>query len=76
MSPKRRARLVALGEWHDEWTKRHLPDAPFHPEDWPEGSDYNLHYLDVEATPEQEDESMSRAREIMGSDPETGHRVD
>ena len=60
----RDAKLAELSRWHTK------------PEENTEYSDYNLHYVDVEASAEAEDEYMMRAREIMGLDPVTGLPVD
>lgn len=63
-APERVARLRALAQWHDEWVGRHLDGSGFTPRG--EGSDYNLHHLDVDgASPEAEDEFHARAAEIM-----------
>jgi hypothetical protein len=61
-SEERFRRLAALAAWHDEWVARKLADAPFNPEGRPEGSDYNLHYVDLEA---DDDEFHARAQEIL-----------
>lgn len=63
MTPERRAKLIALGEWHSQWVAGQLPAAPFRPEGRKAGSDYNQHYVDLEA----DDAAFhERAREIMG----------
>jgi hypothetical protein len=72
----RDAKLAELSRWHTEWVEKHEPTTPFKPEENTEYSDYNLHYVDVEASAEAEDEYMMRAREIMGLDPVTGLPVD
>jgi hypothetical protein len=71
-SPERVERLRRLAELHRAWTTRHLQQAPFRPEGRRDGSDYNQHYLDLEATGDAEDEFMTPAREILGLDPVTG----
>lgn len=72
MPAGRARRLRALSAWHREWAARHLPQAPFRPEDRPAGTDYQQHYLDVDTPSAAEDEYMDRARRIMGLDPGTG----
>ncbi len=47
--------LRIVAEVHTEWALANTP-ARFAPEGHPEGSDYNVETLDVEATPEQEAE--------------------
>jgi hypothetical protein len=74
--PTRQERLQALGRWHAEWSAKHAGSTPFRPGEHPGEEDYNLHYVDLEASPEAEREYTVRAREIMGLDPETGERVD
>lgn len=74
--PTQEERLRALSRWHAEWERKHTATTPFHPERFPDDPDYNLHYVDVEASPEADWEYTVRAREIMGLDPETGLAVD
>ncbi|WP_232344899.1 hypothetical protein [Actinoplanes awajinensis] len=74
--PTRAERLRALGAWHAEWQAKHAGSTPFRPERYPGDSDYNQHYVDVEASPEADWEYTVRAREIMGLDPETGQPLD
>jgi hypothetical protein len=54
-SPERRRRLAAIAAAHHEWTLGQLDrtGVPFHPR---EDSDYNLHYLDIEADGQAEDD--------------------
>lgn len=66
MDPARRARLVALGDLHREWVVRSTTDATFDPAGRVAGSDYNQHYVDVDASPVDEDAFHNRARQIMG----------
>ena len=61
-SEERIRQMAALAAWHDEWVERKLAEAPFDPEGRPEGSDYNLHYVDIEA---DDDEFHQRARAIL-----------
>lgn len=57
VSSARRARLNAVAKAHDAWVEENLSEVGFHPAEYPKpGSDYNQHYLDVEATGEMEDE--------------------
>ncbi|MBW6436339.1 hypothetical protein KZ829_21605 [Actinoplanes hulinensis] len=74
--PTRAERLRALSAWHAEWERKHAATTPFRPELHPGESDYNLHHVDVDASPEADREYTLRAREIMGLDPETGLRLD
>ncbi|WP_285471704.1 hypothetical protein [Actinoplanes sp. NBRC 101535] len=68
-------RRRALSAWHAEWVEKHAATTPFRPENHPEGSDYNLHHVDMDASPEADREYVRRAREIMGQDPETGFDI-
>jgi hypothetical protein len=68
-------RLEELARWHDEWVAKHEATTPFRPDDNTE-PDYNLFYVDLEASQEAQDEFMMRAREIMGLDPVTGLPVE
>jgi hypothetical protein len=65
-SAERVARLAALGRLHAEWAAEHRGEAEFMPEGRPEGSDYNLHYLDVNPPVAAEDEFHQRAKAIFG----------
>lgn len=56
--------LADLAEWHRVWTARNLPGAEFKPRP----GDYNLHYLDLDASTEVEAQFRRRADEIMGVD--------
>lgn len=62
MTPERKARLIALGALHDEWVATVLPASPFNPVGRKTGSDYNLHYVDLEA---DDDEFHRRAADIF-----------
>ncbi|WP_091639531.1 hypothetical protein [Micromonospora pallida] len=68
MNPERRRRLVALGEWHREWTARHESSTPFDPSSRPEGSDYAQHHVTLDADGAAQDEFFARANHIMGID--------
>ena len=74
--PTREERLAKLGAWHSEWQRRHAPTTPFRPAEHVGEDDYNVHYVDLEASAEAQLEFTARAREIMGQDPETGETVD
>lgn len=41
-------RQRALHQWHVEWTAKHQNEAVFDSEKSKPGSDYNLHFLDVD----------------------------
>lgn len=66
ISPLRRARLVALADFHDQWAAGAEPRAVFRPEGRPGGSDYNQHFVDVDAASADEDVFHAGARQIMG----------
>ena len=63
-----------LADWHAQWVQQQLAagSVPFNPEGRPEGSDYNQHYVDLEASPEALDEYLAGVRRIKGLDPQTG----
>jgi len=62
MTPERRAKLLALGELHDQWVARKLPSAPFDPESRPDSKDYNQHYVDLDS---DDDEFHRQAMAIV-----------
>lgn len=63
IDPELRERLVALADAHDEWVDGKLDtDVPFEPEGRKPGSDYNQHYIDLEA---DDDAFHKRARKIL-----------
>ncbi|MFI5777133.1 ADP-ribosylglycohydrolase family protein [Nocardia sp. NPDC051570] len=63
-------RGLKIGFWHDDWSKRWRHRTEFRPESrMVEGSDYNLHYVDVEASLEAELDYSSRSDEITGNRP-------
>lgn len=64
-SPERVELLRRLGEAHQEWADRHLASAPFHPGGRVAGSDYNQHYLDLEASGEQLDELAATTAALL-----------
>ncbi|MBT8225596.1 MAG: hypothetical protein HKP61_11860 [Dactylosporangium sp.] len=74
--PTRQERLLALSAWHREWEQKHADSTPLRAEEHPEDSDYYLHHVDMDASPEAQWEFTRRAREIMGLDPETGRLLD
>lgn len=45
--------MADLAALHDRFVAQQLPGAPFHPEGRKDGSDYNLHYVDLEADTDQ-----------------------
>lgn len=56
-----------VAQMHYEWERKHLAEAPFKPETARRpDSDYNLHHLDVSATPEQDAEYFSTLIEMYG----------
>lgn len=64
---KQRDQSRRLAAWHTEWVHRYLDDAEFAPAGRKAGSDYNQHYLDVEASPEVEAEfAAGAARALRG----------
>lgn len=71
ISPGRIARLRRLAEWHDEWEQAALAATDYGPERYPDSPDHNVHYVDVDAPADLEDEFHVQAREIMGLDPRT-----
>ncbi|WP_231849970.1 ADP-ribosylglycohydrolase family protein [Saccharopolyspora erythraea] len=67
-----RSRLSGkLSRWHADWTKRNEHQAQFQPQGRKEGSDYNLHYVDMDAPLEAQIDFDRRAEEIFGYDPDT-----
>lgn len=67
MNATRRARLVALGRLHDQWVDEHVAAASdsFDASKWPEGSGYNVHHVDIDASPEAQDAFHRQATAIM-----------
>jgi hypothetical protein len=64
----RASRLPELAKWHEQWVLEQVAagvDGPV-PDDRPEGSDYNLHVPDIEASGSELDRFHERARQIMG----------
>ncbi|MFF0452477.1 ADP-ribosylglycohydrolase family protein [Nocardia africana] len=60
-------RDVKLEYWHSDWSKRWRDGVEFQPESRRvEGSDYNQHYVDVEASVKAEVEYGDRSDEIGG----------
>ena len=56
----RQERLDRIAAAFQAWEDDHLDRAPFDDAKGGEGSDYNLHHLTVDATPEQEDDLQAR----------------
>lgn len=69
VDPIVRARAIATYEAHTAWALQQIAagvDGPV-PPGQPEGSDYNQHYPDMEASGEAEDEYAARVQAaIMG----------
>ncbi|QUH01727.1 ADP-ribosylglycohydrolase family protein [Saccharopolyspora erythraea] len=61
-----------VSRWHADWTKRNEKRSDFRPQGRKEGSDYNLHYVDMDAPLEAQIDFDRRVREIDGRDPDTG----
>jgi hypothetical protein len=74
--PTEKERMAALSAWHSEWVSKHEATTAFRPQDNAGVEDYNLHYVDLDASKEAQREYDVRAREILGQDPETGSPVD
>ena len=70
--PTKMARIAAAHyEWEQAWA--HMEAELFDPSRSVEGSDYNLHVLDVEATPEMLDDLDRRVKEKLAApDTSTG----
>lgn len=66
---ERDRRNMKLGYWHDDWAERWEDRVEFRPENWPDDSDYNVHFVDVEAPAEAQVEFGDRSNEITGSLP-------
>ncbi|MEV6232936.1 ADP-ribosylglycohydrolase family protein [Saccharopolyspora shandongensis] len=64
-----------LSRWHYDWTRRTEHRADFQPHGRKEGSDYNLHYVDVHAPLDAVVDFDRRANEIYGCDPDTSRRL-
>ncbi len=62
MTPSRRARLIALGALHDRFAAAKIDGSPFRPSGRTEGSDYNIHYVDLES---DDDTFHDAAREVL-----------
>lgn len=63
-------RGLKVGQWHSDWSTRWRNHAEFRPETRTvENSDYNQHYVDVEAPVEAELDYSSRSDEVSGSLP-------
>lgn len=66
-SPGRLRRLAALAQARNDWEDKHLEGAPFRPQGRKQGSDYNQHHLDVDASPDVEAEFAAKAKQIMSA---------
>lgn len=58
-----RHRLDDLAAWHRKWATQRLDTAPFDPSGRKPGSDYNLHYVDIDG---DDDTFHDEANRIMG----------
>jgi len=68
MNRTRAERLRALREAHDDWTRRHAPDAGtrFQPDSHPKpDSDYNIHNVTIDADADAQDEWSATAARIL-----------
>lgn len=65
MDPERRRRLLALSDWHREWSARNQAAASQAFQPRAAASDYNVHHVDVDASGAAEDEFHARAMQIM-----------
>ncbi len=72
VSEERRRRMRKLSDWHREWDRRYRDAVPFQPAGRADLPDYNLHFVDLDAPREIENEYNRRANEILGLDPEGG----
>ncbi|MFJ1456978.1 ADP-ribosylglycohydrolase family protein [Nocardia sp. N2S4-5] len=69
-SAERNRRDFKAGNWHDDWSRRWQHRADFRPETRTvENSDYNQHYVAVEAPVEAQLDYSSRSDEVSGSRP-------
>ncbi|MEJ7690523.1 MAG: hypothetical protein WKF76_08925 [Nocardioidaceae bacterium] len=69
ISDERKDRLRRLAAAHDAWTMKHLAETPFHPEDHLGSGDYNVHYVDLEASAGAQREWMEISWAIMSIGP-------
>lgn len=67
MNAARRAKLIAIGELHDQWVTKNLESAgaAFDSSGRKEGSDYNLHHVDLDADGKARDEFVAAAMKIL-----------
>ncbi|MER7077722.1 ADP-ribosylglycohydrolase [Saccharopolyspora kobensis] len=72
---QRYRRSTKVGELHREWSSRVEAHAEFRPQGRKEGSDYNLHYVDIDSPPEVLIDFDMRSREIEGRHPERKLRI-
>lgn len=54
INANRLARLAQIAAAHDEWVEANVDGAAFNPDSRPDSDDYNLWYLDMDATPAAE----------------------
>lgn len=63
-----RERSWKLAELHQAWAARQAAlGVPFDPDAHPEGSDYNLHSFDLDASGEEQDDFAAAAAEILAA---------
>lgn len=60
-----------IGAWHRDWSRRHEHRGEFRPDGRIDGSEYNLHHLDVDTPLGSEADYGRRVDEISGRDPDT-----
>lgn len=54
-----------IGRLHADWVRAHADETPFQPEGRTEGSDYPLHYVDLEASGEALDDFHGQVRRVL-----------
>jgi hypothetical protein len=57
--------LNALATLHDEWVAANADGAGFDPKGRPARSDYNIHHVDLDATPEAADDFAAKAAALL-----------
>lgn len=66
MTESRQEFLARVAAEHDAWVQQNLAGATFDPASRPDSGDYNMWYVDMEATPEQ----LDALAEAIGPVPE------
>ncbi|MCX2728998.1 ADP-ribosylglycohydrolase family protein [Saccharopolyspora sp. NFXS83] len=72
---QRSRRMGKISKWHDAWAERRESASSFRPSGRKEGSDYNQHFVDVEAPIKHLNDFDRRAAEIDGCDPDTRRSI-